>query len=178
MFADIAQFNKVSDYLPILNGSLLADLLIIFATFYLPNIIGSNQLANWYKKYGLSAVIADTLILVIGMIIARALYSKIFGNQFNILKFIFLVLIIQIIHDFVFYFGIINTLPRGVNNVIDMFKDYAEEVSAGAVLGDSIMITIAVLFASLFANYSNNINIIILIVVVYLMPYIVHAKTI
>jgi len=178
MFADISKFNNISDYLPILNGSLLADILIIFATFYFPNIIGSNQLANWYKKYGLSAVIADTLILVIGMIIARALYSMIFGDQFNILKFAFLVLVIQIIHDFVFYFGIIKTLPRGVNNMIDMFKDYAEEVSAGAVVGDSVMITMAVLFASMLANYNSNINIIVLIILVYLMPYIVHAKTI
>lgn len=178
MFTDISKFNSVSDYLPILNGSLLADILIIFATFYLPNIIGSNQLANWYKKYGISAVIADTLILVIGMIIARALYSRIFGDQFNILKFAFLVLVIQIIHDFVFYFGIIKTLPRGVNNMIDMFKDYAQEVSAGAVVGDSVMITMAVLFASMLANYNSNINIIVLIILVYLMPYILHAKTI
>ncbi len=176
MFTDISKFNNISDYFPILNGSLLADILIIFATFYLPKIIGSNQLANWYKKYGLSAVIADTLILVIGMIIARALYSKIFGDQFNIFKFAFLVLIIQIIHDFVFYFGIIKPLPRGVNNMIDMFKDYAEEVSVGAVVGDSIMITMAVIFASLFACYNNNTNIIILIILVYLMPYIVNAK--
>lgn len=176
MFTDISKFNNISDYLPILNGSLLADILIIFATFYLPNIIGSNQLANWYKKYGLSAVIADTLILVIGMIIARALYSRIFGDQFNILKFAFLVLIIQIIHDFVFYFGIIKTLPRGVNNMIDMFKDYAEEVNTGAVIGDSVMITMAVIFASLLAGYNNNTNIIILIILVYLMPYILNAK--
>ena len=176
MFTDISKFNNISDYLPILNGSFLADILIIFATFYLPKIIGSNQLANWYKKYGLSAVIADTLILVIGMIIARALYSKIFGDEFNIFKFAFLVLIIQIIHDFVFYFGIIKPLPRGVNNMIDMFKDYAEEVSVGAVVGDSIMITMAVIFASLFAGYNNNTNIIILIILVYLMPYIVNAK--
>jgi uncharacterized protein YacL len=178
MFTDISNFSKISDYFPILNGSLLADLLIIFATFYLPNIIRSNQLANWYKKYGLSAVIADTLILVIGMIIARALYSKIFGDQFNIFKFAFLVLVVQITHDLVFYFSIIKTLPRGANKMIDMFKDYAQEVNAGAIVGDSIMITMAVLFASIFAGYSNNTNIIILIIVVYLLPYIIHAKTI
>ena len=51
MFTDISNPNKISDYLPILNGSLLADILIIFATFYLPNIMKSNQLENWYKKY-------------------------------------------------------------------------------------------------------------------------------
>ena len=61
--------------------------------------------------------------------------------------------------------------------MIDMFKDYAQEVSAGAVVGDSIMITMAVIFASLFTGCDNNTNIIIMIILVYLIPYVVHAKS-
>ena len=173
MFADISQFAKLSDYLPILNGCLLADIIIIIYTFY---YLKTDTLKLWYKKYTLSAVITDTLILVIGIIIARALYSRIFGPEFNIIKFIFLVLCIQIIHDVIFYFGIIKPLPRGANNMIDLFKDYGEEVKGGAILGDSVMMIIATLLASLLANYNNNTNIIIIIILVYLMPYIVHAK--
>ncbi len=71
MFADISNFNNVNDYLPIINGSLAADLIIILATYY---FLGTKQLKLWYSKYGLSAVLADTLILVIGIIIARLIY--------------------------------------------------------------------------------------------------------
>jgi hypothetical protein len=60
--------------------------------------------------------------------------------------------------------------------MIDFFKDYASEVGAGAILGDSIMITIAVLLSSIFANYNININILLIVLFVYLVPYILHAK--
>ncbi len=172
MFADISNFNNMNDYLPIINGSLAADLIIILATYY---FLGTKQLKLWYSKYGLSAVLADTLILVIGIIIARLIYRKIFG-QFNIIKFLLLVLIIQIVHDFLFFKLIINPLPRGVNSMIDFFKDYAGEVGAGAIVGDSIMITMAVLLSSLFANSNLNINILLIVLFVYLTPYILHAK--
>jgi hypothetical protein len=118
---------------------------------------------------------SDTLILVIGIIIARFFYSKIF-DKFNIIYFLLLVLFIQIIHDFLFFKLIINPLPRGINYMIDFFKDYASEVGAGAILGDSIMITIAVLLSSIFANYNININILLIVLFVYLVPYILHAK--
>ena len=37
MFKDISNFTNVNDYLPILNGSLNADLIIIFLLYYLEN---------------------------------------------------------------------------------------------------------------------------------------------
>ena len=67
IFKDISNFNNVNDYLPILNGSLNADLIIIFLLYH--GIFNSSLLKKWYKKYQLSAVIADVLILVIGIIL-------------------------------------------------------------------------------------------------------------
>ena len=64
MFTDISNFNKVSDYIAILNGSLLADFIIIFGAIYFPQFIKSKLLTTWYKTYGLSAIIVDTLILL------------------------------------------------------------------------------------------------------------------
>ena len=60
IFKDISIFTNVIDYLPILNGSLTADLIIIFLLHN--GIFKSSLLKKWYKKYQLSAVIADTLI--------------------------------------------------------------------------------------------------------------------
>ena len=174
MFTDISKFSRISDYLPILNGAILADILIIAALFYTP-LFKSSQLERWYNKYGLSAVIADVLILVIGIIIARALYSRIFGEKFNIVWFVLLVVGIQIIHDVLFY-GLFQAVPAGKNKMLDLFKDYAKEVKAGAIVGDSVMIVIAALAASLLAGVSINTNIITLIVLTYVLPYILHTK--
>ena len=170
MFKDISNFNNVNDYLPILNGSLNADLIIIFLLYH--GIFNSSLLKKWYKKYQLSAVIADVLILVIGIILARFFY-KYFFTSFNIWKFTGLAVIIQIIHDVLFYW-FFKTVPRGYNDMLDFFKDYASEVGVGAILGDSFMMIIACLLSSYFATYSLNSNLIILIVSLYFFPYLIN----
>ena len=91
------------------------------------------------------------------------------------MKFVALALIIQIAHDILFYI-LFKTVPRGVNKFLDMFKDYAEEVSAGAILGDSFMMVMTVLFSVFLSNQTLNYNIIFLIVSVYLIPYILYTK--
>lgn len=175
MLKNISNFNNMNDYLPILNGAILADIVIIILLYY-TNIFGDKKtLKGWYEKYRLSAVIADVLILVIGIILARYIYSKIF-KKYSIFKFLFLILIIQIIHDLIFYFLIIKPLPRGTNNMIDLFKDYGKETKAGAILGDSFMIIISVLFTALFANMNSNKNIILLICLLYSIPYVLYIR--
>jgi len=172
MFKDISNFSNVNDYLPILNGCITADLIIIFLLYH--GIFNSLLLKKWYKKYQLSAVIADVLILVIGIILARFFYKYVFPLQgFSIWKFTGLAVIIQIIHDILFYLFFESVSP-GYNAMLDFFKAYAREVGAGAILGDSFMMIIACLFSSYFATYSLNGNIILLIVSLYLFPYMIN----
>ena len=172
MFKDISNFNNVNDYLPILNGCINADLIIIFLLYN--GVFKSRLLGKWYQKYQLSAVIADTLILVIGIILARFFYKHLFPNEgFNIWKFTGLAVIIQIIHDILFYL-FFKSIPRGYNARLDFFKDYAREVGVGAILGDSFMMILACLLSSHFATYSLNSNIIVLIFSLYFVPYMIN----
>lgn len=173
MFEDISNFNKISDYLPILNGSILADIIIILGLYY-TKLYPSKYLKKWYENYRLSAIVADVLILVIGKIIVRSIYSKLFID-FSILKFIFLILIIQIAHDILFYI-FFSIVPRGYNKMLDLFKDYANEVSYGAIIGDSSMIIMSTLLSSLFANLNTNQNIILNIILTYLIPYVIYIN--
>ena len=170
MFKDISNFSNVNDYLPILNGCVSADIIIIFLLYH--GVFKSYYLKKWYKKYQISAVIADVLILVIGIILARFFY-KYFFTSFSIWKFTGLAVIIQIIHDILFYL-FFSSVPSGYNAMLDFFKDYAREVGAGAILGDSFMMIIACLLSSYFATYSVNGNIILLIVSIYLFPYLIN----
>jgi len=170
MFQDISNFGNVNNYLPISNGCICSDIIIIFLLYN--GFFNSIFLKKWYKKYQLSAFIADVLILVIGIIITRFVY-KYFFDSFNIWKFTGLAVIIQIIHDILFYL-FFSSVPRGYNEMLDFFKDYAKEVKAGAILGDSFMMIIACLLSSIFATYSLNTNIIILIIAIYFIPYLIN----
>lgn len=171
---NISNFSTLSDYLPIFTGTLIADLIIIFVFSY--TMFQSKILMVWYKKYGLSAVIADVFIIVIGFILARLAYPKFFSS-WNFWKFASLLLVIQVVHDLLFAL-FFTLVPRGVNNMLDVFKDYAKENSYKAILGDSVVTFLAALFSSYLAGKTFHTQVITLIVSIYLLPYLLYAKII
>ena len=170
MLKNIADFNNINDYLPLFNSVLITDLFVIFLLN--TRIIKSQVLRQWYSQYNLSAVIADVLIILIGLIITRAIYYYVF-NSFSIVKFVILAVIVQIIHDILFYVFFSN-IPRGVNKMIDTFKDYAKDVAYKAILADSGMMIMSCLIASYLVNKNTNTNIIVLITFLYLLPYLLY----
>jgi len=170
MFKNIADFNNIKDYLPLFNAVLITDLFVIFLLN--TKVIKSRVLRQWYSQYNLSAVIADVLIILIGLIITRAIYYYVF-DSFSIVKFVMLAVIVQIIHDILFYVFFSN-IPRGVNKMIDTFKDYAKDVSYKAILADSGMMIMSCLIASYLVNKNTNTNIIVLISFLYLLPYLLY----
>ena len=170
MFGDISNFNKISDYLPIFNGVLISELIIILLIHV--GFFKSIFLKKWYLKFNISAVIMDVFILVIGFIITRYLYKKVF-NDYKLWKFILLFLIIQIIHDILFYILFEHVIPKGNNTVIDLFKKYGKEVGGGAIIGDSFMVIVSCIIASLLVNKNINVNIIFCILIIYIIPYLI-----
>lgn len=170
MLKNIANFNNINDYLPLFNAVLITDLFVILLLN--TRVIKSQVLRKWYSLYNLSAVIADVLIILIGLIITRTIYYYVF-DSFSIVKFIILAVIIQIAHDILFYVFFSN-IPKGVNKMLDTFKDYANEVSYKAILADSGMMIMSCLIASYLVNKNTNTNIIVLISSLYLLPYLLY----
>lgn len=166
-FTNISNFENIYDYLPILNAILITDLFIIFLLIF--GFIKSKMLIKWYQNYNLNAVIADVLIILIGFIITRFIYSLYF-KKFNLFYFITLLLLVQIIHDTLFYL-FFSYIKRGNSKILDFFKDYAKETGYKAILSDSFMMFLSAILASYLKNYDLNINIIILILNIYLIPY-------
>jgi hypothetical protein len=69
---------------------------------------------------------------------------------------------------------VFENVPRGVNQMLDTFKDYANEVSYKAILSDSGMMIMASIVASYLASQSLNTNVIVMIVLLYILPYIIY----
>jgi len=153
-----------------MRKGVITDLFVIFLLN--TKVIKSQVLRQWYSQYNLSAVIADILIILIVLIITRAIYYLVF-DSFSILKFIILAVILQITHDILFYVFFSN-IPRGINKMIDTFKDYANDVSYKAILADSGMMIMSCLIATYLVNKNTNTNIIVLISFLYLLPYLLY----
>jgi hypothetical protein len=171
MFKDISQFNNTRDYLPIITAILIVEIITIILSF--THITQSGFLKVWYKKYQLSAVLADVSLIFLGVVIARAIYPYLF-DTFSMINFIILIVVIQMIHDILFYLMILQ-IPKGVNRIIDILKDYADEISYWAILGDSAMMIASVLIAGVLANFDANTNMILLAFLVYILQFILYT---
>lgn len=161
--------------LDILVANLWADFLIICVGFYSGIVDARSNLLIWYTKYGLSAIVMDTLI---GVIYMAASYEVMRATSTSsLLVFGLAAIAAQWVGDLLFYV-FFSIVPVGKNAVIDLFKDYAQEARLGALLGDTFLVIIAVLLSSLFNEIRDERYVAyILIVVAYLLPYVVHTRT-
>ena len=161
------------EYVPILTANIYADLFIIFITFG-TSYFGIQTLKGWYKKYRLSAMIADILIGVLYMLLGRYLVSSA-GLKIGLTAFAALCVGIQLIFDFLFFI-VFTILPKGSNHMLDFFKEYAKEAGTGALVGDSVLVIFAVVVSALLNTQSYDTNMVLLILSVYLTPYFIYMK--
>lgn len=158
------------NFLSLLNGALATDLIII--SLALAGYLNGNALMTWYKKFGLGAVIADVLILVIGFIIAFYIYNYFF-KTYNIFYFILLLILLQMTHDIIF--GLLINNYKGNSQFINVFKLYAKEVGYKILIFDALMFISTVLIEKYLSSMSKTFNIITLIVLVYITPYLIFS---
>lgn len=129
-----------------------------------------KSLDKWYAKFGMTAVLSDCLIIVLGIQLALLIEPK--AGWFHLLM---LALVIQIVHDIWFYFGVIQPIPRGHNEIIDLFKEYASENSWKIVVADSLMVASTVLLANQFSYVHDSTVVFIGLLATYGLTYIIYT---
>jgi hypothetical protein len=145
-------------------GVLLNEWVFIFMT---RSIDFFGQFINeWYTKFGIYAILSDIGSIMIGMMIARWLYTGI-----NYWSFMGTAVAVQWAHDILFYLGIILPMPRGVNEIIDLLKPYSRQAGFLAVIGDSWMMIGGLLFAKALEMTSSTTQLFSLFVSLYMIPY-------
>jgi hypothetical protein len=133
----------------LLNSALWVDFVVMLLTKVVPGqhlwfLPPTGALKLWYDKFGLAAVSADVLSLMLGVLVATFLFPGATGLQL-VMGAIF----VQMLHDIFFYFVVIQGLPQGQNSMIDVFKSYASEGGWTILLADALMITSVVAFTRL-----------------------------
>jgi hypothetical protein len=177
VWADISEYEELKDWVYIFIAVVVVEVILLFLVRYFPEFFG-KFLNVWYNRFKLSAVGADILIIMIGIGIARYVYTEfIYPSQdWNPLYFTGTAVGIQILHDILFYFGVIRALPEGHNAMIDVFKQYGTEKGAGAILGDSILVIASCIVAMLLKSFPDHVNAIVGIGSAYVVPYILETK--
>ena len=128
-----------------------------------------RSLDAWYDQFGIVAVLSDCLVIVLGILIAQKFFPS--------LPILPTAIVIQLLHDILFYQFVILPIPQGHNRMIDLFKTYANENSWKILLADSIMIGTTVLLASYFSSLSKQTVSLTGLLGAYSLTYILYTRS-
>ena len=145
---------------------------IDFLVIALSKVYSMTESLNvWYKQFGIVAVISDCLVIVLGILIAQFLYPKAPATTLAIVS-----VIIQLIHDTLFYIGVILPIPKGHNRMIDLFKTYSSEGGYKILLADSAMIAGTVYLGDYLTQFDEKVVTFVGLLGVYALTYIIYTK--
>lgn len=178
--------NKI-EFTHILTATAFIEVYMLYLFRFTKSIFTVDPINEWYTKFKWSAIALDMLSVMIGFYLAKFLfpYSNKLLSGFihnDMLLFLITVLIIQIIHDVLFWLialrSHMNKGTRTDNAILNELIDYANNVQYGAILGDSFMYIVATpfLFYLLHSNASNENMQFITIVCMYLIGYFIWQK--
>lgn len=140
-----------------------------FITITLHRVFNLGQsLDKWYSEFGIVAVISDCLVIVLGIMIAQLFFPR--------YPLLLTAIVIQIVHDILFYLLVIVPIPRGTNAMIDVFKDYSTENGWKILVADSLMIGSTVLIAENLVKFNTRVVQFIGLVGAYALTYIIYSK--
>jgi len=172
----IYNFNDTSDLVYIFFGIVTLDTIVLFLTRYYK--IGGKYLNEWYDEFDILAVLADVMIIFIGFLITRYIYTSFIFDKFeySLVYFLILLVAVQAIHDVFFYVAVIKPMPYGHNQMIDVFKRYAEDLGAIIIGGDALLMLGSAFIALFYKYIPSHAFISISSVVVYALTYVLFTR--
>jgi len=173
MLSDISNINNNFDLVSIVLAVLIVDFIVIYIAKN-TNYFG-NEIIVWYEKFGMTGVLLDVFIIIIGLIITRYIFNY-FKLEFTPIKFILVAVGVQLVHDVLLYKLFIEPSTPGSNSIIDIYKTYSMENGAKILLADAGMIVGAALIAMYLKNVELKNIIAMFFVIIYFIPYVVYQN--
>ena len=173
MTQQFSDYYDIKTIFPIFMGALTVEFIFLVMIRYFPVFFG-KPVSQWWTTYGLSAIICDVSIMVLGVLLARYIYTKM-EWKWSLTKFLVLIVAIQVIHDFLLYVLVINPLPKGHNAIFDLFKKYSAS-GWKILLADAIMIILTVLFGLYYTSITDVNQYMALFLILYTLPYFLHKE--
>ena len=176
-WADISDYHDVADWGFLLVGAVLIEILVVAITRFFPAFSG-KYLNLWYSRFKLTAILMDVTSVMIGFGIARYIYTEYVypKNDWNPWYFTGLAIVVQVVHDVLFYIGVVRQVPEGQNGLVDLFKKYAEAGGWRVVLGDSAIMAGTSIGSMLLKAFPLHGVVFLGLAGAYALPYFMEAK--
>jgi len=137
-------------------------------------IFKARALNDWYNRFGIAAVGADVISILIGIAAARYIYTYL-GLK-GPLFFLLVLVLFQMCHDIFFYLFVILPIPQGHNQMIDVFKAYAKENGSKIVGVDSLMMITSVFIGAFLKSIPDHYSVATSLVTLYSMCYMLYTR--
>jgi hypothetical protein len=174
---DISEYEEIKDWLYIFIGIIVTEFILLVLVRYFPEFFG-KQLNVWYNRFKLSAVLSDVFVLALAIGVSRYVYTEFIypKHDWNPLYFTGTTLFVQILHDLLFYIGVIQQVPKGSNAMIDVMKEYASGAGTRAIIGDSVLMISSVAIAIIAKGMELHAAVFLGILGLYGIPYILETR--
>jgi hypothetical protein len=170
--ADIGNYENMNDFSTIGLSGLFTGLLMIFSARV--GGFGGLPLNTFFDMFGIEGVITIVTFIVVLFQITRYLYTAFYeksGKTWSPFVFICFLLGAHLIHDLVFYYGIVSQLPKGKNDMIDILRALAANHKVYTLVAHSAILVATALIAMILHEVSDLAKLIVFVVMLYITPY-------
>ena len=140
--------------------------------------VGGTTLNSFFDTLGLEAVAVILALVVVLFEVSRFAYSYLYtsgGKAWSPLVFVAILLGVQMIHDLIFYVGVVSNVPSGQNQVIDFLKRYGKENGVRALGASATFMILVAALAMLYKEFSPVLLFAIVGVAAYALPYLMNT---
>lgn len=143
-----------------------------FVTMALSKVFSmTRSLDVWYQKFGIVAVLSDCLVIVLGILLAQF-----FAPGASVTTLALISVVIQVIHDYLFYLLVILGIPKGHNDMIDLFKTYSAEGGYKIIVADALMISGTVFLGDYLTRLDDKVVTFVGLLGAYALTYILYTR--
>jgi len=175
ILGDVGDYKDVGDIVAIASASLIGTELAILLSRFVG--AGGFSLNSYFDTFGLEGVLANTSFLVILFQITRWFYTTFYavGRPWSPFVFVCMLISAQVIHDLIFYHGVLKSIPAGKNEMIDALKRYAAENGSRALTAHVGFLIIVGIIAMFLKESSLLFTYILVNVSLYMLPFLLNT---
>jgi hypothetical protein len=174
VLGDIGNYKNVDDFAPIVSASLIGmNFAVTLSRF---GSLGGFSMNAYFDTFGLEGILANTSFLVIMFQLTRWAYTTFYTSgerPWSPFVFVCILISMEFLHDLIFYYGPLKSIPAGKNDMIDALKRYAAENGSRALAGHAAFLIFVAVIAMFLKESTFIFTFIVISVTLYMLPFMI-----
>ena len=174
VLGDIGNYKNVDDFAPIVSASLIGmNFAVTLSRF---GSMGGFSMNAYFDTFGLEGILANTSFLVIMFQLTRWAYTTFYTSgerPWSPFVFVCILISMEFLHDLIFYYGPLKSIPPGKNDMIDALKRYAAENGSRALAGHAAFLIFVAVIAMFLKESTFVFTFIVISVTLYMLPFMI-----